>query len=127
MRRSERVKACNKRRLMMVWLFAPAVMACEQQNARKTWLHMAKAIYPTNGSKWTGFPPRPGFCSNKNKEDGLRKIATSLIVLGVILAIPPPAAWANSAVGWSAGGWVLNTSTPHIQPVSVKLIRLKEV
>ena len=41
----------------------------------------------------------------------MRKLVTSLAVLAVIVAIPPPAAWANSVVNWSVGGWVLNTST----------------
>ena len=41
----------------------------------------------------------------------MRRLARSLIVLAVIAAIPPPAAWANSVVDWSAGGWLLSTST----------------
>lgn len=41
----------------------------------------------------------------------MRKLVTSLFVLVTIIALPPPAAWANSVVNWSAGGWVLNTST----------------
>jgi hypothetical protein len=41
----------------------------------------------------------------------LRKIVLSLFVLVAIIVMPPPAAWANSVVNWSAGGWVLNTTT----------------
>ena len=42
----------------------------------------------------------------------MRKIATSLIVLVVLLAIPPPAAWATSSVSGSFNsGWLLNVNT----------------
>ena len=41
----------------------------------------------------------------------MRKFVLSLFILVTIIAMPPPAAWANSVVNWSAGGWVLNTST----------------
>jgi hypothetical protein len=40
----------------------------------------------------------------------LGKLATSLIVLILVLAIPPPAAWANSIVTGSVGGWVLGVT-----------------
>lgn len=41
----------------------------------------------------------------------MRKIVLSLFVLVTMVAMPPPAAWADSIVNWSAGGWMLNTST----------------
>lgn len=53
----------------------------------------------------------PPTARSKGKEDELRKSVLSLFVLVTIIAIPPPAARANSVVNWSVGGWVLNTST----------------
>jgi len=47
----------------------------------------------------------------KRKEDELRRIVLSLFILVTIITMPPPAAWADSIVNWSAGGWALNTST----------------